>query len=96
MGIFSLEMEYPREADAQVVVVVIVGVVVVDVQAIVVEVADVHAVAVRGKRICRFSSIPLESVILKSSFLNFIREQFFNISTKNQQEVPSLFSSRAG
>jgi len=51
---------------------------------------DVDMVAVRGLRICRFSSVTPESLILKSSFLNFIWEQFFNISTKNRQEVPSL------
>ena len=56
-------MEYPREADAQVVVVIPVGVVVVDVETVLVEVADVHAVAVRALRICRFSSDSLESVI---------------------------------
>ena len=53
MGLLVLEMEDPGEADTQVVVVVPVGVVVVDLETILVEVADVHAVAVRVENIAR-------------------------------------------
>ncbi len=52
---YAIEMRVPGDAHTQVVVVVVLGVIVVDVPAVAVEIADVDAVAIRGES-CLLSS----------------------------------------
>ena len=60
--VFAYGMEVPKEANAQVVVVVPVGMVVVDVETVVVEIADIDAVAVGVEIFARFRPFSPESL----------------------------------
>ena len=60
--VFAYGMEVPKEANAQVVVVVPVGMVVVDVETVVVEIADIDAVAVGVEIFARFRPLSPESL----------------------------------